>query len=320
MLLRQSSMERDVLLEVAEVGLESVCGFGYSRVVEEAEHVGQSPSDVHVGLADHLVGEPLGMRRVTDCLVVEVADVSAVPFAEHLLPIEHVIACPYLADERGDPPERLPGLALRVLCKPCEALALDVGQATLPCRVWARLAHRLDDVGSAVGGDALYLDAETLYVPQVLHHLVLPFVVCQPVEQRGLDRLVAVEHQAKLVGEPCAVYQQVDPLVELDPPDGTAVKVLVEPARQLPRAVPAQCGYLLKRLLAKYPPLEPHEAVALADVLPPEGEEAAAVLALVPLVPIPFAPFDDIQKAALRASLSSSFWHKKKQLNENAFI
>ena len=54
-------MERDVLLEVAEVGLESVCGFGYSRVVEEAEHVGQSPSDVYVGLPDHLVGEPFGM-------------------------------------------------------------------------------------------------------------------------------------------------------------------------------------------------------------------------------------------------------------------
>ena len=87
-----------------------------------------------------------------------------VPFAEHLLPIEHVIACPYLADERDDSPERLSGLALRVLCKPCETLAPDVGQATLPCRVWARFAHRLDDVGSTVGGDALYLDAETLYV------------------------------------------------------------------------------------------------------------------------------------------------------------
>ena len=87
-----------------------------------------------------------------------------VPFAEHLLPIEHVIACLYLADERDDSPERLSGLALRVLCKPCETLALDVGQATLPCCVWARFAHRLDDVGSTVGGDALYLDAETLYV------------------------------------------------------------------------------------------------------------------------------------------------------------
>ena len=70
----------------------------------------------------------------------------------------------YLADERDDPPERLSGLALRVLCKPCETLALDVGQATLPCRVWARFAHRLDDVGPTIGGDALYLDAETLYV------------------------------------------------------------------------------------------------------------------------------------------------------------
>ena len=59
---RQSPMERYVLLEVAEVGFEGVCGFGYPRIVEEAEHVGQGPSDVHVGLADHLVGEPLGMR------------------------------------------------------------------------------------------------------------------------------------------------------------------------------------------------------------------------------------------------------------------
>ena len=309
--LGQSPMERYVLFEVAEVGFEGVCGFRYSRVVEEAEHVGQGPSDVHVGFANHFVGEPLGVRRLADGLVVEVSDMLVVPFAEHLLPMEHVIACLYLADERGNPPERLPCLALRVLCKPCEALALYVRQATLPCRVWARLAHRLDDVGAAVGGDAFYLDAEALQVPQVLHHLVLPLVVGQPVEQRGLDRLVAVEHEAQLVGEPCAVYQQVDPLVEPDSPDGTAVKVLVEPSGQLPRAVSAQCGDLLKRLLAQYPPLEPHEAVALADVLSSEGEKASAVLALVPLVTIPFAPLDDVQKAALGASFSSTVWHKK---------
>ena len=309
--LGQSPMEGYVLLEVSEVGLEGVGGLWDARVVEEAEHVGQGPSDVHVGLADHLVGEPLGMRRLADGLVVEVSDVLAVPFAEHLLPIEHVIACLYLADECDNPPERLPGLTLRVLCKPCEALALDVRQATLPCRVWARLAHRPDDVGAAVGGDTLYLDAEALQVPQVLHHLVLPLVVGQPVEQRGLDRLVAVEHEAQLVGEPCAVYQQVDPLVELDSPDGTAVKVLVEPSGQLPCAVSAQRGDLLKRLLSQYPPLEPYEAVALADVLPTEGEKASAVLALVPLVIITFAPLDDVQKAALRASFSSSIWHKK---------
>ena len=309
--LGQSPMEGYVLLEVSEVGLEGVGGLWDARVVEEAEHVGQGPSDVHVGLADHLVGEPLGMRRLADGLVVEVSDVLAVPFAEHLLPIEHVIACLYLADECDNPPERLPGLTLRVLCKPCEALALDVRQATLPCRVWARLAHRPDDVGAAVGGDTLYLDAEALQVPQVLHHLVLPLVVGQPVEQRGLDRLVAVEHETQLVGEPCAVYQQVDPLEEPDSPDGTAVKVLVEPSGQLPCAVSAQRGDLLKRLLSQYPPLEPYEAVALADVLPTEGEEASAVLALVPLVTIPFAPLDDVQKAALRASFSSSIWHKK---------
>jgi len=310
-LLRQSPMERYVLLEVSEVGLERIGGLGDARVVEEPEHVGQSPSDVHVGLSNHLVGEPFGVRGFADGLVVEVADVLAVPFAEHHFPIEHVVACLYLADERDNPPERLPSLALRMLGQPCEALALDVRQATLPYSVGAGLAHRLDDVSAAVGGDALYLDAKTLYVPQVLHHLVLPFIVGQPIEQRRLHRLVAVEHQAQLVGEPCAVYQQVDPLMEPDCPDGTAVKVLVEPSGQLPRAVSAQRGDLLKRLFAQYPPLEPHEAVALADVFPTEGEKASAVLALVPLVTIPFAPLDDFQKAALRASFSSRFWHKK---------
>ena len=304
-------MERDVLLEVSEVGLESVCGFRYPRIVEEAEHVGQCPSDVHVGFPDHLVDEPFGMRCLADGLVVEVADVLVVPIAEHLLPIEHVVACLHLADERNDSPERLSGLALGALCKPCEAFALDVGQATLPCRVRARLAHRLDDAGAAVGGDALYLDAETLHVPQVLHHLVLPFVVGQPVEQRGLDRLVAVENEAKLVGEPRAVYQQVDLLVEPDPPDGTIVEIFIEPSGELPRAVTAQRRYLTKRLLAEYPPLEPHEAVALADVLPPESEEAPAVLALVPLVTVTSAPSDDIQKAAVGTPFSPNFWHKK---------
>ena len=82
--------------------------------------------------------------------------------------------------------------------------------------------------------------------------------------------------------------------MELDPPDGTTVKVLVEPSGQLPRAVSTQHGNLLKCLLAKYPPFEPHETVSLADVLPTEGEKAAAVLALVPLVSVTFAPFDDI--------------------------
>ena len=310
-LLRQSPMERYVLLKVPEVGFQGVGGLWDARVIEEPEHIGQSPSDVHVGLPDHLVGEPFGVRGFADGLVVEVANVLAVPLAEHHFPIEHVVACLYLADERDNPPERLPCLALRMLGQPCEALALDVRQATLPYGVGAGLTHRLDDVGAAVGGDALYLDAEALYVPQVLPHLVLPLVVGQPVEQRGLDRLVAVEHKAELVGEPCAVYQQVDPLMEPDPPDGTAVKILVEPSGQLPRAVSAQCGYLLKRLLAQYPPLEPHKAVAFADVFPTEGEKASAVLALVPLVAIPFAPFDDFQKAALRASFSSRFWHKK---------
>ena len=194
------------------------------------------------------------------------------PFAEHLLPIEHVVASLYLANERDDPPERFSRLALRALCKPCEALALDVRQTTLSYCVWAGLAHRLDDVGSAVGGDALYIDAEALQVPQILHHLVFPLVVGQPVEQSGLDRLVAVEHEAQLVREPCAVYQQVDSLMELDLPNGTIVKVLVKPSGQLPRAVSTQRGYLLKRLFAQYPPLEPHKAVLLADVLPPKGE------------------------------------------------
>ena len=81
-------------------------------------------------------------------------------------------------------------------CKPREALPLDVCQATLPYGIRTSLAHRLDDVGTTVGGDTLYLNSETLYVPQVFHHLVFPFVVGQPVEQRGLDRLVAVEHEA----------------------------------------------------------------------------------------------------------------------------
>ena len=199
MFLGQSLIERDVPLEVAEVGLESVCGFGCSRVVEEAEYVGQGLADVHISLADHLVGEPLGMRCLAGGLVVEVTDVLVVPLAEHLLPTEHVVACLYFADERDNPPERLFGFAFRVPCKPCEALALDVCQTALPCHVWARFAHRLDDVGAAVGGDALYLNAEALHVPQVFRHLVLLFVVGQPVRQRRLDRLVAVEHKAKPV-------------------------------------------------------------------------------------------------------------------------
>ncbi len=119
--------------------------------------------------------------------------------------------------------------------QPCKAFALDVCKASLPYGIRASL----DDVGTTIGGDALYLDAETLYVPQMFCHLVLPFIISQPEEQRGLDRLVAVEHKAQLVREPCAVNQQVDLLMELDPPNGTAVKVLVEPSRQLPRAVSA---------------------------------------------------------------------------------
>ena len=310
-LLRQPPMERYVLLEMPEVGFQRIGGLWDARVADEQEHVRQSPSDVHVGLPDHLVGVPFGVRGFAGGLVVEIADVLVVPFAEHHFPIEHIVTSLYLANERDNPPERLPGLALRMLGQPYEALALDVSQATLPYGVGAGLAHRLDDVGTAIGGDALYLDAEALYVPQILHHLVLPLVFGQPVEQRGLDRLVAVEHEAELIGKPCAVYQQVDSLMELDSPDGTAVKVVVKPSGQLPRAVSAQRGDLLKRLLAQYPPLEPHEAVALADVFPAEGEKASAVLALVPLVTIPFAPLDDFQKAALGASFSSRFGHKK---------
>ena len=247
--LRQSPMKRYVLLEVSEIGLERVGGLWDARVVEEPEHVGQGPADVHVGLPDHLVREPFRMGRFAGGLVVEVADVLAMPFAEHLLPIEHVVACLYLADEHDDPPERFTRLALRMPCKPREALALDVCQATLSYGIRACLAHCLDDAGATVRGDALYPDSEALYVPQVFHHLVLPLVVGQPVEQRGLDRLVSVEHEAQLVREPRAVNQQVDLLMELDPPDGTTLKVLVEPSGQLPRAISTQRGDLPKCLL-----------------------------------------------------------------------
>ena len=91
-------MKRYVLLEVPEVGLERVGGLWNAWVVEEPEHVGQSPSDVHIDLTDHLVCEPFRMGRFADGLVVEVANMLAVPFAEHPLPIEHVVACLYLAD------------------------------------------------------------------------------------------------------------------------------------------------------------------------------------------------------------------------------
>ena len=60
-----------------------------------------------------------------------------------------------------------PRLASWMSCKPCEALALDVSQATLPYGIGTSPAHRLDDVGTVVGGDALYPDAEALHVPQV---------------------------------------------------------------------------------------------------------------------------------------------------------
>jgi len=96
--LRQAPMKRYVLFEVPEVGLERVGGLWDARVVEEPEHVGQSPADVNVGLPDHLVREPFRMGRFADGLVVEVADVLAMPFAEHLLPIEHVVARLYIAD------------------------------------------------------------------------------------------------------------------------------------------------------------------------------------------------------------------------------
>ena len=57
-LLRQSPMDRYVLLEVSEVGFKRIGGLWYAWVVKEPEHVGQGPSDVHVGLPDHLVREP----------------------------------------------------------------------------------------------------------------------------------------------------------------------------------------------------------------------------------------------------------------------
>jgi len=60
-LLRQSPMERYVLLEVSKVGFECIGGLWDAWVVEEPEHVGQGPSDVHIGLSDHLVREPFRM-------------------------------------------------------------------------------------------------------------------------------------------------------------------------------------------------------------------------------------------------------------------
>ena len=49
-LLGQSTVQGDVLLEMPEVGLEGVGGLRDARVVEEVEHVGQGAADMHVCL------------------------------------------------------------------------------------------------------------------------------------------------------------------------------------------------------------------------------------------------------------------------------
>ena len=69
--------------------------------------------------------------------------------------------------------------------------------------------------------------------------------------------------------------------------------------------------YLLNRLFAQYPPLEPHEPVLLADILSAKGEDTIAALTFISLMTALLTPADYIYTVTMRTPGTSDFTHKK---------
>ena len=73
----------------------------------------------------------------------------------------------------------------------------------------------------------------------------------------------------------------------------------------------AHCRYLIDRLFAQYPPLEPHEPVILADILSAKGEDTTATLTFISLMTALLTPTYDIYTVTMRTPETSDFTHKK---------
>ena len=73
--------------------------------------------------------------------------------------------------------------------------------------------------------------------------------------------------------------------------------------------------YLINRLFAQYPPLEPHEPVLLADILSAKGEDTITALTFISLMTALMTalltPADYIYTVTMRTPGTSDFTHKK---------
>ena len=87
--------------------------------------------------------------------------------------------------------------------------------------------------------------------------------------------------------------------------------ISVEPTFKLSDAMSAHGRYLIDRLFAQYPPLEPHEHVLLADVLSAKVDDTTAALTFVSLMNALLTPTYDIYTVTMRTSGTSDFTHKK---------
>lgn len=112
-------------------------------------------------------------------------------------------------------------------------------QTPLSDRLRKNFSYGFYNAAPSVCRDTPHLDSEAADILKILTYLFFKFLICNPVKQCGLHRLVPVDDKAELVWEPCAVYEQIDSFPSLYLPAWVILKINVEPSAELTLAITA---------------------------------------------------------------------------------
>ena len=225
-----SSVEWNILFQMSEEWLKSVCRFWYSGIVQIIEHVRQCFLYMDICTSDHLVSVPLSVWFFLECFLVKIVLIFFSPNIEVGYPLTPVIVCLYQTYHAHDFPQFYPGFALWMLCYPYQALPLDMGKATLPDGIGTGFPGGFNYASSPIRCDTFNLNAYRLEVFDVLCYFLFPFVIRKSIKQCRLDSFIPIYHQAHLVGKPSPVNEKVNLLAPLYAPMWVVLQILVEPS------------------------------------------------------------------------------------------
>ena len=206
--------------------------------------------DVIMGVID-LSGFPV--ERLVHEELLEVL----MPSVELTDPIQPVVVRADVADLTDEPTEFDACGASGMSGEPCQALALDMYDATLPWDLRIGISDGPREAVSAIRSKTGYPDAEFLEERQVADDLVLILFRGKAVMDRRLAVRIAIDNQAATLTEPDPVGQQMNRPAVRDHARRRFLETFRKPTAQLALAVSGSGGDVLYRLLSEYPFAEP---------------------------------------------------------------